>query len=685
MRLSRHASLLLCGCFVLLLSGCATPSAQTPQPPSPVSPALARAEALHQAGRYSDAIVAVSEIARLDPLTPGLPDLQAKIMRTLAEARQQANTRREGNTETRMADDVLARNVLPETYQLKRNVKGETTPLRAAPSKMQEALSKNVTVHLENVDLAAFAAQIAQTEGLNIVADSNLAGSSMTIHAEDTPLVEILEYVGRNLGVTFSVGNNLIWATQSQDQQGTLPLETRVYRLRKGLGGDELTRPQSGGRQASGGQGGRGGRSGAASMVPPGMGGNQEEGTGPSMIDVIGRFVPQAEGADILYNPKAHVLVVRNTRENLAQTEDIIAALDLTPPQVLIEARFISASIDNLSELGMDWIMDSPYAVSTVRQGTKMQVAAGASSAFTAFPNAAQGANFTFQGVLTDPQFRAVVHILESSGKARTLSVPRVTTVNNRPATIRVGEDFRYYEEYDLEEYDTVQGTGDNQTTVTRTQLVPVGTPTLEELGIELAATPSVGADLSSINLALIPEISEFVRWEYYEAASDGGSNDDTDDTTDDGTDVVSGGTGLLKLPVFRRSRIETELVVRSGETVVMGGLITSTRTKQRSGVPILSRLPFIGQLFRHDSIEEARQNLIIFVTATLISEAGEELIPLADLDLRGNELHGGVGATPNLPVESAEAAPAAETAPVAEPAPEAPAVEPPAAPAPEN
>lgn len=647
MRFHRHASsVLLSGSVAFLLSGCVTPPPAAVPPP--VSPAIGRATELLDAGRYSDAIVAAAEIARKDPLTPGLPELQAEIMRSLAVERQRSNQRREANTEARMADEVLARNVLPDTYQLKRNIRGETTPLRSAPTKMQEALAKDVTVHLDNVDLAAFAAQIATTEGINIVADGSLGGTTMTIHAENTPLIEILDYVGRNLGVTFSVGNNLIWATQSQEEQGALPLETRIYPLRKGLAGDEVSRPQSGGQ--GGGQRG-----------------------GPSVIELVGRFVPQPDGSDIHFNEKAHILVVKNTRENLVLTEDLIAAMDVTPPQVLIEARFISASIDNLAELGVDWILDSPYAITTVNgRGNKTQIPAGAGIGFTAFGGAAQGLNFTYQGLLTDPQFRAIVHILESSGKARTLSVPRVTTINNRPATMRIGEDFRYYEEYDLEEYDTVQGTGNNATTVTRTQLVPVGTPTLEELGIELSATPSVGADLTSINLALIPEISEFVRWEYYEASGDRNDtgNDDDDGDPDNPDDLVDGGTGMLKLPVFRRSRIETDVVVRSGETIVMGGLITSSRTKVREGVPILSSLPFVGQLFRHDTVEETRQNLIIFVTATLISEVGEELIPLEDLQTGDNRLHDGVGATPAIGQEGitppAPAADASTEAPVA-------------------
>ena len=107
-----------------------------------------------------------------------------------------------------------------------------------------------------------------------------------------------------------------------------------------------------------------------------------------------------------------------------------------------------------------------------------------------------------------------------------------------------------------------------------------------------------------------------------------------------------------------------------------MGGLITSTRTKTREGVPILSHLPFIGQLFRHDTVDEDRQNLIIFVTATLISDRGEELVPLDDILTEDNLIHTGVGATPAAGLSN-EAAPQEEPAPEAEAEAEAEAEEP--------
>ena len=696
---------------ILLVAGCAvTPPATDAPAEKAYSPELLRARSLFEQGRLSDAIVAVSEIARLDPLAPGLVELESDIMRTLTEARRSAVSSRTSISADRMSTEISEQEIVPATYRTRRNIRGDVSSIRAAPTKMQEALKKNVTVHLDNVDLAAFAAQVAETEGINIVADGELGGPTITIHAEDTPLIEILDYVGRNLGVVFSVGDNLIWATAAQDASPSLPLETRVFRLRKGLVGDEVVRPNASGTGGSGGGMGGGlasmlggGRSQISASAGPRL--SSGEGSTPTLIEVLTRFVPQPEGADIYFSDKAHALIIKNTRENLALCEDLIEALDIVPPQILIEARFVSTAVTDLSELGLDWVINNNYVIAGGPRASnrRLRVNEGASITGTAFENAI-GGNFTFQGVLTDPQFTAVLHVLESAGSTRTLSVPRVTAINNRPAYIRIGEDFRYYEEYDLEDYEDTDANGNR---VTRNKLVPQGTPTLEELGIELTATPSVGADLTTINLALIPEISAFVKWEYYEASGDSTSSSSTSssDTENDADSLVNGGTGLVKLPIFSRRHIETDVVVQSGETVILGGLIMSTRQKIREGVPILSSIPFLGQLFRHDSVNEDRQNLIIFVTATLISDRGEELVPIDELVTPDNTLHTGVGATPaadvaaegevvepgaadasaaqgEAPASEAPGAPAAPMAP-AEPAPAAPADPAPAAPAP--
>jgi type IV pilus assembly protein PilQ len=634
---------------LILLAGCAAP----PQEAFFVHPDVERATALFDQERYADAIIVCTEIHRRDPLTPGLPELQGRIMQRLAELRQRSVDVRQEPSDALALADLDRQGVLPDSYRQRRHVVGETQPISSLPTEMQTILQRPVSIHLENVALTAIVTEIARAENVNIVCDGELDGKAITIHVENTPLGEVLEYIGRNLGVTFAVGQNIIWVTPGSATAGTVPLVTRIYRLRKGLLKTEL------------------------------------EGASESLgiVEAVTRFVPEVEGADILFDKKAHAVLVKNSRENMRLIEDIIEVLDVRPPQVLIEARFISTGVTDLRELGVDWVLNSTIGIGNkgvlmnggVQQANRTQINQGATIGYAPFPNSVQGMNLTYEGTLTDPAFQAVIHALETTGKSRTLSVPRVTTVNNQEATIRIGEDFRYYEEYDLEEYDArIDDNDGGNDIVTRTRLVPQGTPTLEELGYELVVTPSVGADLATINLRLIPQISQFLRWEYFAQGSDNNNNNNNNNNNDDDPDgVVSDSeTGVIKLPVFSRSLIDTEIQVRSGETVIMGGLIRSSTSKNRSGTPFLSWLPFIGQLFRHDNVDDDRSNLLIFVTATLISDEGEELIPLTPAEpvTGGGKVDLGEAEAPLAVPAAAE--PAGAAVPAAAPAP-APTAEP--------
>ncbi len=586
--------------LALLLGSCRTPApAPTPVAPAPFE--FLAVERMVADGRLEEALAECIALSREDPLRPGLAELQQRVLDALLRERERVAAARASATERAAQVDIEETGAIPDTYRLRRFIRGDRGSLRTPAGPMRAMLEKKITVHLDNVGLNDFILEIGRTEGINIVADAMTSDRTLSIHAEGVPFREILDFIARNLGVAFYVGENLIWATAAPEDAAGAPMDTRIYKLRKGRFGSEL----------------------------------EGEAGDNAITRAIETFVPQPEGAALQFDARSHALIVRNTRENLERVEDLIEALDVAPPQVMIEARFIAVSVNDLSELGIDWFLDSAVATSkqTVRgkRRARAQINPGASAVFGGFPNQAIGLNFTYQGLLTDPMFRAVIHALETSGKAKTLSVPRVTTLNNQPASIRIGEDFRYFEEYDVQSVPS--NVTDGGSTTYQTVLVPVGRPTLEELGIELSVTPSVGADLEDILLTLAPEISEFVRYEVYNTTGNAGAAGNDNNNNNNGLNPTNAPLALVKVPIFRRSRIQTQLRVRSGETVVMGGLISSTQSRQRSGIPILSRIPLIGRLFQRDGIEETRQNLLIFVTANLISNRGESLTPMEEAE----------------------------------------------------
>ena len=627
--------------ILLILSGCISPKAPEPpppEPPPPDAPEIIEATQLYEQGRVQDAIAATIDITRRNPGARGLPVLQAKLANYLAEERAADAEARVASTVKASSADATRFGAMPETYRTLRHVVGEVGSLRTVSTDMQNTLHSPVSVNLTDANINAFIAQFAQSTNINIIADSalNASEAALTIKAENVPLIEILNYVGRNLGVTFSVGDNIIWATPRDESETAVPMETRVYKLRKGLIGSELGKSIQGLTPFKGAQSSRdGGRNDTQDE-------KKEKPEGKiGLLDAIPRFVPQPEGSDLLFNDKSHVLIVKNTKENLSKTEEVIDALDIRPLQILIEARFITTKVTDLKDLGIEWLLDNRgparFGGSTTTEGGEGAAATtsmadawlrGKDLATRVRPDVligtsgAQGGKFAYQAVLGDTALQATLHALQQNGESRAIFVPRVTTLNNHEATVRIGEDTTYYDDVDAQ---STTSTGYGNSSGYHDVEMNYNTPSRLETGCSLIVTPSVGADLSTVNLILRPEISEVIKWEEYIIST-------TTYQNQEGQTVQP----TIKIPTVSRQYIETETVVRSGETVVLGGLVRTQKQEDTTATPWLSRLPLIGNLFKVEKKESKVDNILIFVTATLISDTGEGLIPLNDLERYG-------------------------------------------------
>jgi type II secretory pathway component GspD/PulD (secretin) len=321
--------------------------------------------------------------------------------------------------------------------------------------------------------------------------------------------------------------------------------------------------------------------------------------------DTLKEVVLWPADAKLTYDKRLNALIVRNTPQNLQMLEDMLYSLDIDPCQVLIEAKFIEVDITDQKDFGLEWKIneDSPVTTSNGRDATVVTKDSGIS--FSDFLRPEEGLNLGYKGVLTTPQFQVVLHALEESKKIKTLSSPRITTLNSQMASIKVVDEWIYPTRY---EYEVVQadinGDGDfSDAGETTYKNVPKDF-LRRDVGILLKVVPTVGADRRTINLSLIPEVSE--------AEAD--------------AFVYSGD---VKLPKFTSRNLATTIVVNSGETVVLGGLVKENRTKTVTKVPILGDLPYLGKLFRKNADTVERKNLIIFVTAKVITANGNEVVIL--------------------------------------------------------
>jgi general secretion pathway protein D len=150
------------------------------------------------------------------------------------------------------------------------------------------------------------------------------------------------------------------------------------------------------------------------------------------------------------------------------------------------------------------------------------------------------------------------------------------------------------------------------------TSVVPLG-PTIDVI-------PYVSADGFTIQMTLIPTLVEFLGYD------DPGPFGITAQSVGGTAGASAPLTAVLPLPHFRLRQVTTSCIVWDGQTVVLGGLISDNVTRVKDQVPVLGDLPWVGRLFRSEQNQSSKQNLLIFVTPTIIDPAGNRVHTDEDL-----------------------------------------------------
>lgn len=557
-----------------------------------------QARKLYSQGMYAEAIKHFERVVELEgnpriKYTPSAKDYIEKAKKKISEDKKQNLSQAVEDTEKEMINEVIRQQSPPYLEPPSKVEEVNASPLVEPPEIRKKLKEKKLTFDFDKVDLKSVISFLSQEAGVNIVASQKVLELNLKLTAsfKDTSIDEIVKYITKSLGVVYRIDKDIIWIAHPEEIEQE-SLETRVYYLTKGGGLFTEFSPVSG---VSGGS------------SETGLGGSSANITKIATIeDTLKEIVPWPQDAKIIYDKRLNALIVKNTPQNLQMLEDILYSLDITPSQVLIEARFIEVDITDTKEFGIEWKNTSDATVES-KAGTvglfSHGIAKDSGVDFTAFTRASEGMNLTYKGVLTAPQFSAALHALDETKKLKTLSSPRITTLNNQMATIKVVDEWIYPTRYEYEVVQSdVNGDGDfSDAGETTYKNVPKDF-LRRDVGILLKVIPAVGADKKTINLSLIPEVSE--------ATADAFSY-----------------TGGVSLPKFTSRNLSTTIVVNSGETVVLGGLIKESRTKTVTKVPFFADLPFVGRFFKKDADSIQRKNLLIFVTAKVLTSSGEEVV----------------------------------------------------------
>ncbi|MCG8429917.1 MAG: hypothetical protein MJA29_01915, partial [Candidatus Omnitrophica bacterium] len=457
---------------------------------------------LYKLGMFEEAVQGFQEVVVLEgnpriKYTPEakrlIEEAEQKIIERDQAKKKLATINEVENVEREMLQEVLNRQVAPYVEPPQKQVALNEDTLIEPPVIRKKLARKRVTMDFDKVSLKSVMRFLSQESGINYVASQKVLNLDPVVTARftDATLEEVTKYVTKSLGLVYRIDKEVIWIADPEEIANE-PMETRVYYLRKGGGLFTEFSPVSGG-----GDTGLGGSSASVNKIY-------------TIEDTLKEMIPWPGDAKLTYDKRLNALIVRNTPQNLQMMEDILYNLDIEPCQILIEARFIEVDVTDINDLGLEWTLPADFATDKKDGALKMGIGSGSGIDFSDFTRAAEGLNFTYKGVLTEPQFNVVLHALEESKKIKTLSSPRITTLNNQMASIKVVDEWIYPTRYEFEVVQSdVNGDGDfNDAGETVYKNVPKDF-LRRDVGILLKVIPAVGADRRTVSLSLIPEVSE--------------------------------------------------------------------------------------------------------------------------------------------------------------------------------
>ena len=378
-------------------------------------------------------------------------------------------------------------------------------------------------------------------------------------------------------------------------------------------------------------------------------------------------------GASANYLPSGSKLVVRNTRDNIDVIDALVdAAMGVAPSQVDIQTKFLEIQQNNLQELGFSWLLGpfsigggvygsgggnsadlnsanypfgNPMAggypmspVGSVRSGDQAITGNSIDSLLagkTGISDATAPGIFSIAGVFTDPQFQLVIRALNQKKGIDLMSAPKVTTKSGVKATVKIVNEFIYPRQYDpplipQSTQTQIQGTTTGTIDLS-TQPPPTVTPsfprdfTKQDLGVVLEATPKIGPDGYTIDLELNPRVTDFDGFiDYGSPINAVGYTRDLANPLIKVPVLQTLTTNTIKQPVFSVREVNTFVTVWDGQTVALGGLIREDVQKVQDKVPFLGDIPLAGRLFRSDTDQKLKKNLVIFVTPRILDAEGQ-------------------------------------------------------------
>jgi len=429
----------------------------------------------------------------------------------------------------------------------------------------RKGTEKLITFSLRDADIRETMLSLSRTIGCNVTLDPDITGKA-TVDVKDVTLPEALDTILTPLNLQYRKENNVIRISK-------LTPETRFFKVNYidvvRTGSSNLTTFLN---VASGGGGG-----GAISSM--------------SMSDVWKDLESGIKGllsekGILLINKSSGIVMVTDIPSNLKKVATYLEKIEGSiQRQVMIQARIVAVSLTKEFQMGIDWSKISSIS------GIKGEVSQSLSPS-----------TGLFQIGLSEGDFSLLFDAMSTQGKVNILSSPRISTLNNQKAAIKVVKSDVFFEvQRELDK--------DARTTTTST------TSKIVDIGIILEVTPQISGD-GQIIMDIHPIITEKAG-----------------EATFESEDIN------ISTPIITVREANTVVKAQDGQTMVIAGLIQEKADVQKRKVPFLGDIPGLGVLFGQTKNSSEKNELVIFLTPTIL--AGKNIDELTQEELKDFDLKG--------------------------------------------
>jgi len=302
------------------------------------------------------------------------------------------------------------------------------------------------------------------------------------------------------------------------------------------------------------------------------------------LSETLTLLVAGNEQAKVVTSPQTSMVIVRALPAEIRTIADYLRSIQsVLDRQVLLEAKILEVILGDSFQAGIDW-----SSIASVNSGNSVTFSQNGIS--VANPDASNLLAGIFSMSYQGSNFDMMIDLLETQGLVQVLSSPRISTVNNQKAVIKVGTDEFFVTDISST---TVAGAGSSTTS-------PDVTLTPFFSGIALDVTPQIDVD-GNIVLHVHPSISE----------------------VEDQEKLLTLGDDQMTLPLAKSTIRESDSIIRarSGEVVVIGGLMQTQTINNDSGVPLLNDIPVAGKLFNQKNISNRKTELVILIRPIIVNE----------------------------------------------------------------